>query len=59
MKTKKQREREWRRHCVEMQNALNKNNWNRYGWYKGVDGMCYDRSVYEVTSDGLVTRRAV
>lgn len=24
---------EWKRHCVEMQNALNGNNYERYGFY--------------------------
>lgn len=38
MFNKQKRAREWRKRCVEMQNALNENNWNRYGWYKGSDG---------------------
>lgn len=24
---------EWRKHCMDMQNELNENNWSRHDWY--------------------------
>ena len=57
MKTRKQREREWRRKSVEIQNELNKNNWDRYGFYKGTDGeIHFDLMVYRNLGDGLIVK---
>lgn len=54
---KSKKSREWAKRCVEMQNALNENNWNRYGWYKGSNGeMCFDWSVYVNKGKGLILR---
>lgn len=48
---------EWRKHCMDMQNELNENNWNRYGWYKGSDGeMCFDWRAYVNKGKGLILR---
>lgn len=57
MLNKRKKAREWARHCVEMQNALNENNWKRYGWYKGSDGeMCFDWRGYVNKGYGLILK---
>lgn len=57
MKTRRQREREWRRKSVEMQNELNKDHWNRLGWYKSIDGAIhFDLMVYRNLGDGLIVK---
>ena len=50
--------RQWKRHCVEMQNALNDNNFKRYDWY--VDGrtheVVYNWNKFRRTKDQFVYR---
>lgn len=54
---KAKKSREWAKRCVEMQNALNENNWKRYGWYVGSGNeMCFDWMVYVNKGAGLILR---
>ena len=50
--------RQWKRHCVEMQNELNDNNFKRYDWY--VDGrtheVVYNWNKFRRTKDQFVYR---
>lgn len=40
-----------------MQDALNENNWERYGWYMGRDGeMVFDWRLYVNKGKGLILR---
>lgn len=53
----KRKEREWARHCKEMQNALNENNWKRYGWYVDHNGeMNFNWMKYRAFSGGLIIK---
>jgi hypothetical protein len=53
----KRKEREWARHCKEMQNALNENNWKRYGWYVDHNGeMSFNWMKYRAFSGGLIIK---
>lgn len=57
MLSKRKKAREWAKHCVEMQNELNENNWNRYGWYIGSrDEMVFDWRLYVNKGNGLILR---
>ena len=48
----------WRKHCIEMQNELNDNNFKRYDWY--VDGrtheVVYNWNKFRRTKDQFVYR---
>lgn len=56
MLNRRKKARKWARHCIEMQNALNQNNWERFGWYVSRGEMVYDWRIYIDKGKGLILK---
>lgn len=56
MLNKRKKAREWARHCAEMQNELNENNWERYGWYVSRGELCFNWMKHRDYGNGLIVK---
>lgn len=56
MLNKRKKARKWAKHCTEIQNALNQNNWERFGWYVSRGEMVYDWRIYIDKGKGLILK---